>query len=193
MAGKLWQWGWQRIRDLGCNRVLHGLHMSPVTHLEIEKRNQEIEHGPCIARRVTKAYFWVRRWDFATWCQARQQICRAQGDLPPEGPSLVFPKKAWHTQGDHCSRLRRHPLSVASLLSVQQTHRGLENTSSSLRDAAALPILKTSFLDVSTIQGSLAVTWFKSVVLNQGNLASQGTAGNAWGRFWSPWQGSREM
>lgn len=48
---KSWQGVWQRIRRaLDYNRVLHGLHVSPVTHLETEKRSQETEHDPCFAR-----------------------------------------------------------------------------------------------------------------------------------------------
>ena len=37
-------------RALDSNRVLHGLHVSPVTHLETEKSSWEREHGPCFAR-----------------------------------------------------------------------------------------------------------------------------------------------
>lgn len=59
--------------------------------------------------------------------------------------------------GDHSSRLRRHLRSVVSFHCVRQTHRGLENTSSSLRDSAALPTLNLSFLGVRATQDSSAL------------------------------------
>lgn len=66
-----------------------------------------------------------------------------------------------------------------------RTHTGLENTSLFYRDPAALPILKTSFLDVSATCGFLANISFKAMLLNQRDSASQETAVDVWRYFWS--------
>lgn len=49
--------GWRKIRDLGSNRVLAGLHVSPVTRVEIEKDNQETEQSPCLPDYLQKHIF----------------------------------------------------------------------------------------------------------------------------------------
>ena len=116
----------------------------------------------------------------------------AQRALPPEGPSLVFPKKAWHTQGDHHGCLYRHTLSGARHLSARQTQRPGKYISVFER-LCCLTSPKMSFLDVSATQGSWAATWSKSVVHNQGDITSQGTAGCLWTLLVSLTEGKRAV
>lgn len=135
------------------NRVLHGLHVSPVTHLETEKRSRETEHGPCFARSY-KSIFLGKTMKF---CQVvpgqRADLHSPASSLPPEGPSLVFPKKVWHTQGDHHGCLCRHTLSGTRLLSARQTQKA-GNYISVFERLSRLTSPEMSFLDVSATQGS---------------------------------------
>lgn len=56
----------------------------------------------------------------------------AQRALPPEGPSLVFPKKAWHTPGEITTAASADTSEVEQDTSPARQTQGLENTSVSL-------------------------------------------------------------
>ena len=164
-------------------------------HIWKQKREVRKQNTAPVLPGVTKAYFWVRRWNFARWCQAREPICTAQQALPPEGPSLVIPKKAWHTQGDHHGCLCRHTLSgvCARLLSARQTRKA-GNYISVFERLSRLTSPEMSFLDVSATEGSWAELSLDlhQRLLTRGILPPRGRL-VVWGNFWSPWKGVREM
>lgn len=85
-------------------RIFTGsVHLSDTSGNRKEKSGKRT--GSPLFQEIYKSLFLVKTMKFCQVVSGQTAGLHSSVSLPPQGPSLVFPKKTWHIQGDHHSHL----------------------------------------------------------------------------------------